>query len=132
MQVIDAMHHYTVHQHANVHRASYPRAAEATRCYETARQRIATFINASAEHLSLQPSSTVALNMLAQVAIDWQPGDEILVSAAEHHANFIPWQMLANKHQLKLVVAPVCRQTGVLESFDKFISARTRLIALTM
>ena len=100
--VIDAVSRYYEHSHANVHRGVHALSQEATDLFEGARRRVQHFINArSPREIVFVRGTTEAINLVAQ---SWgrsrlQPGDEILVSHLEHHANIVPWQLL-------------CEQTG--------------------
>lgn len=119
--------------HASVHRSSHAASRVATAELEQARYAIAEFIGASGNDLCLPASTTVALNLLAeQLPIGWQPGDEIVLSVAEHHANILPWQRLAARHQLRLIWLELDRQTGSLvANWQQLFSPRTKLLAVT-
>jgi cysteine desulfurase/selenocysteine lyase len=100
LPVIEAMNHYYRRINANVHRGIHRLSEEATNAYEGARERIARFINAadSAEVIYVR-NATEGFNL---VAYSWgranlQPGDEILITAMEHHANIVPWQIMASR-----------------------------------
>jgi len=111
--VMHAFTDYYQQHHANVHRASHQLGRAATDELEAARATLASFIGASAANVALLPSTTAALNGLAQqLPVKWQAGDEILLSNAEHHANILPWQRLAKEHQLTLRYIRSDRQTG--------------------
>ena len=130
--VLQAYTAYYQQHHANVHRASHQLGRAATTALEQARTALADFIGANAENVTLQASTTAALNGLAQqLPIDWQAGDEILLSAAEHHANILPWQRLAQLHDLKLRYIPIDRQTGELGAWQHLLNARTRVVSVT-
>lgn len=130
--VLDAMQDYVIHQHANAHRGAHGRARAATQAYEDARIRVAAFIGADAGNLAFTASTTAALNQLTAVAINWQAGDEIVISASEHHANILPWQRLAERLALTLKVIPVSNATGQLIEPEQYLGPRTRLLAVTM
>ncbi len=119
--------------HASVHRSSHAASRAATSLLEQARAQIAAFIGADAGNLCLPASTTVALNMLAeQLPIDWQAGDEIILSVAEHHANLLPWQRLAARHQLRLRWLELDPQTGVLApGWQQQFNARSKVLAVT-
>ena len=121
------------HQHASVHRSSHGASRSATALLEQARQSIASFIGADAADLCLPASTTAALNLLAQqLPINWQPGDEIILSVAEHHANLLPWQRLAAQHQLTLKWLEFDHHSGALASgWQQLFSPRTKLLAVT-
>ena len=99
-QVIEAMDHYYRHLHANVHRGIHTLSEAATNAYESARERVARFINApEPETIVFVRNATEAINL---VAATWgrrnvREGDEILLTEMEHHANLVPWMMLAEE-----------------------------------
>lgn len=119
--------------HASVHRSSHSASRNATALVEQARQQIAAFIGADASNLCLPASTTLALNMVAeQLPIDWQAGDEIIVSVAEHHANILPWQRLAARHQLRLRWLELDTNSGGLTAdWQQLFNQRTKLLAVT-
>lgn len=130
--VMQAFTDYYQQHHANVHRASHQLGRAATSALETARSTLASFIGASAANVALLPSTTAALNGLAQqVPVKWQAGDEILLSTAEHHANILPWQRLANEHQLILRYIPIDPETGDLGDWQALLNERTRVVSIT-
>jgi SufS family cysteine desulfurase len=130
--VLQAYTDYYQQHHANVHRASHQLGRAATTALETARAKLAEFIGASTEQVALVASTTSALNGLAeQLPVQWQAGDEILLSTAEHHANILPWQRLAKKHGLILRYIPIDRETGELREWREFLTARTRVVSIT-
>jgi cysteine desulfurase/selenocysteine lyase len=99
-QVLDAMRDFYEHSYANVHRGVYRLAERATTGYETARRKVAAFVNAPSEReVVFTRSATEALNL---VAYAWgldnlRPGDVVVVTELEHHSNFVPWQYIANR-----------------------------------
>lgn len=131
--VLDAVAYYETHDHANVHRGVHTLSQRATDDYEGARDKLAQFINAgSRREIVFTRGTTEAINLVAAsfVAGRIKPGDEILITHLEHHANIVPWQMLAEKTGARLVVAPV-NDRGELE-FEAFLgrlSESTRLVA---
>ncbi len=116
-----------------VHRGVHARAAEATQAYEDARRAIGHAVGAAAEQVVLGRGTTEALNVVARGVAESQlgPGDEVLVSALDHHAHLVSWQRAAARASARLVVAPVDVQ-GVLaaSSVVARINARTRVVAL--
>src|SRR5262245_11924855 len=108
--VIDAVDHYETHLHANVHRGVHSLSQLATDAYEGARERARRFLNAaSTREIVFVRGTTEAINLVAQT---WGrgnvgPDDEIIVSALEHHANLVPWQMLATATGARLRVIPI-------------------------
>jgi cysteine desulfurase/selenocysteine lyase len=108
--VIDAMSGYYETTHANVHRGVYGIAAEATRLFENARATAARFVNApSPDGIVFTKNVTEALNLVAQSwgRANLKPGDAVLLSETEHHANLVPWLMLAESHGIELRYLPV-------------------------
>jgi cysteine desulfurase/selenocysteine lyase len=133
--VIDALVRYYEQYNANVHRGIYRIAEQATEAYEAARAKVAGFINAgSPAELVFTRSTTEAINL---VAYSWgranvRAGDEILVTEMEHHSNLVPWQMLAAERDARLLVVPFDDQGMlVVADFDRLLSERTKLVALT-
>jgi cysteine desulfurase/selenocysteine lyase len=134
LQVLRAVENYETHSHANVHRGVHALSQAATAAFEGARERVRRFINAgSTREIIFTRGTTEAINLVAQA---WarsrlQPGDEILITALEHHANIVPWQMVREQTGCTLKVAPINRR-GELE-FDalaELLSSRTRLVAV--
>ena len=133
-QVIDAISRYYEHDHANVHRGVHTLSQRATDAFEGARERVRQFINAAhSREIIFTRGTTEAINLVAQSygRSRFQAGDEIIISALEHHANIVPWQLLCEQTGAKLRVIPI-NQTGEVE-YDRFLellSDRTRLLAL--
>ena len=131
--VLDAiMDFYSMHG-ANIHRGIYTLAEETTVLYEAARQTVADFIGVSTDEIIFTKGATESINAVAATwAIDTiKPGDQIVISAMEHHANFVPWQQCAAQTGAKLVVIPV-RQDGTLEldNLDALFGSRTKIVAI--
>ena len=134
LPVLRAIEDYQMHSHANVHRGVHLLSQEATAAYEGARDRVRRFINArSAREIIFVRGTTEAINLVAQSYARPRlgPGDEILITALEHHANIVPWQMVRDQTGCSLVVAPI-NQRGevVLDELLARLSPRTRLLAL--
>ena len=132
--VIDAEAHYYEEIHANVHRGVHTLSQLATEAYEGARDKVRRFINAaSVREIVLVRGTTEAINLVAQsfARPRLAPGDEILITWLEHHANIVPWQLLAEQTGAKLRVAPINQAGEVeMEAFERLLSARTRLVAV--
>jgi len=131
--VVRAVEDYELNSHANVHRGVHLLSQEATNAYEGARDRVKRFLNArSSREIVFVRGTTEGINLVAQSYARPRlgPGDEILITALEHHANIVPWQMVRDQTGCSLVVAPI-NQRGELiyEEFVKRLSARTRLVA---
>jgi cysteine desulfurase/selenocysteine lyase len=132
--VLETMREYYEEYSANVARGLYPLSEKATREYETAREALARFVNASrAEEIVFTRGTTESLNLLAYVLEnDIRTGDEIAVTIAEHHSNFLPWQALAKRRGATLNILPV-DATGRIErtSLETILSSRTKILALS-
>jgi cysteine desulfurase/selenocysteine lyase len=133
-QVLRAVEDYETHSHANVHRGVHALSQAATGAYEGARERVRRFINArTTREIIFVRGTTEAINLVAQA---WArprlaPGDEILITALEHHANIVPWQMVCEQTGATLKVAPINRRGEVEpEEFLKLLGTRTRLVAM--
>jgi cysteine desulfurase/selenocysteine lyase len=131
--VIARLVHFYEHENSNIHRAAHELAARATDAYEEARQTVTRFINASdASEIVFVRGATEAINLVAQ---SWGrqnvgAGDEILITHLEHHANIVPWQLLAAEKGAKLRVAPVDDSGQVrLDEFQRLLNRRTRIVA---
>jgi cysteine desulfurase/selenocysteine lyase len=131
--VLDAMRAYYERDNANPHRGAYALSARATDRYHAARARIASFLGASdAECLIFTRGTTESLNL---VATAWghaniREGDEIVVTALEHHANFVPWQQLCAARGARFLVCPLTEDHRVdLEALRAMVGPRTRVVA---
>jgi cysteine desulfurase/selenocysteine lyase len=134
LQVIRAVDDYEMHSHANVHRGVHALSQAATSAFEGARERVRRFINAGAtREIIFTRGTTEGINLVAQAYARprFGPGDEILITALEHHSNIVPWQMVCEQTGCALKVAPINRR-GELESdaFTQLLSPRTRLVAV--
>jgi cysteine desulfurase/selenocysteine lyase len=134
LAVIEAVDHYERTSHANVHRGVYQLSQKATDAFEGARERVRRFLNASSlKEVVFTRGTTESINLVAQ---SWGqrlgPGDEILITWMEHHANIVPWQMLCQRTGATLKVAPIDRRGELdLDAFRALISSRTKLVAFT-
>jgi cysteine desulfurase/selenocysteine lyase len=132
--VIEAVSRYYEHDHANVHRGVHTLSQRATDAYEGARETIRRFINArDTKEIVFVRGTTEAVNLVAQsfARPGFQPGDEIIISALEHHANIVPWQLLREQVGAVLKIIPINEQGEVdFIEFQKLIGPRTRLLAL--
>ncbi len=131
--VIDAVDDYERHHHANIHRGVHTLSQEATAMYESARDRVARFINArSRTEIIFVRGTTEAINLIAQsyARPTLQPGDEVLITHLEHHANIVPWQMVCEQTGAKLIVAPMDAHGEVhLDAVVALMNARTKILA---
>ena len=134
-QVIQALVDYYEGYNANVHRGVHALSMESTERYEDARAKVASFINAAhAESLIWTRNTTEAINVVANSwgADNIKPGDEIVVTALEHHSNLVPWQQVARKQGAKVRVLPLTDdQTLDVDAAEEIIGPRTRLLAVT-
>jgi cysteine desulfurase/selenocysteine lyase len=133
--VIDRLSYFYAHENSNIHRAAHELAARATDAYEEARETVRRFIGApKAEQNIFVRGTTEAINL---VAYAWGgkhlgPGDEILITHLEHHANIVPWQLLSQQTGAILKVAPVDEAGNLLLSeFEDLLGPKTKLVAVT-
>lgn len=132
--VIEAVARYERTSHANVHRGVYELSQKATDAFEGARERVRRFLNAaSTREVIFTRGTTEAINLVAQtLGTRIGPGDEILITWMEHHANIVPWQMLCQRTGASLRVVPIDRRGELdLEAFQRLLGPRTRLVAFT-
>jgi cysteine desulfurase / selenocysteine lyase len=131
--VIDAVDDYERHHHANIHRGVHTLSQEATALYESARDRLVRFINArSRSEIIFVRGTTEAINLAAQsyARPTLRPGDEVLITHLEHHANIVPWQMVCEQTGAKLVVAPMDAAGEVhLDAVVALMNPRTKILA---
>lgn len=135
-QVIERLTYFYAHENSNIHRAAHELAARATDAYEGAREKISRFINArSTNEIIFVRGTTEAINL---VASSWgeeylQQGDEIIITHLEHHANIVPWQLLAKKKGLTIKVIPVDDDGQVLlDEYARLLNPKTKLVAFTL
>lgn len=131
--VIDAVRHFYEYSNANVHRGVHQLSVEASEAFEEARRSLAQFINASLDReVVFTRGTTEAINLVANSFLhDIQPGDEIVITHMEHHANIVPWQLLCQKTGAVLRVAPI-NELGELDlaAFEQLLGERTRLVGI--
>lgn len=131
--VIDAVGHYYQNLTANPHRGAYQLSSDATAAYEEARQTVAGFIGAESDEVVFTAGTTESINMAA-LALGFrglEPGDEILITIAEHHSNLLPWQRLAKQQGVKLRYL-YTDENGTIPTgqWQEKINQRTRIMAL--
>jgi cysteine desulfurase/selenocysteine lyase len=139
VQVLDAERFFYTHHNAAAHRGSHLLAEEASAAYEGARSTLAAFIGADVDEVIFTKSATESLNLIAYSFSNTQsgsfalaPGDEILVSEMEHHANLIPWQQLAKRTGALLKWFSVTADGRLdIENIDQLINSRTKIVAIT-
>jgi cysteine desulfurase/selenocysteine lyase len=133
--VIDAISRFYENDNSNIHRGAHTLAARATDAFELARQKVQTFLGASSsKDIVFVRGTTEGINLIAQTygRKFLQPGDEIILSTLEHHANIVPWQMIAREKGAVIRVIPVNdRGEIMLDAYEALLGPRTKLVALT-
>jgi cysteine desulfurase/selenocysteine lyase len=133
--VIDAISHFYTHDNANVHRGVHFLSERSTAAFEGAREKVARFLHAKdVKEIVFVRGTTEAINLVVQTfgRKNVGPGDEVLITAIEHHANIVPWQMLCEQVGAKLKYIPVDTNGDlVLDGLDELLTPRTRILALT-
>lgn len=133
--VIDAVSHYYESGNANVHRGVYALSESATAAYEGTRAKVARFLNAREDReIIYVRGTTEAINLVASSfgRLKVKAGDEILVSAMEHHSNIVPWQMLAEQTGAGLKVIPMNERGELkLDEYQKLLTPKVRIVAVT-
>ena len=134
VSVIEAVNDYERLHHANVHRGVHQLSQEATAMFEQARERVRRFVNAaSTRQVIFTRGTTESINLVAQsyARPRLKPGDEILLTTLEHHANIVPWQLVAEQTGAKVRAVPMDRRGVVsLEDFAAHLTDRTRIVAV--
>ena len=134
LPVLRAVEDYETHSHANVHRGVHALSQAATEAFEGARERVRRFIDArSSREIIFVRGTTEGINLVAQSYARPRlgAGDEILITALEHHANIVPWQMVCEQTGATLKVAPIDRRGELLfDEFLKLLTPRTRIVAV--
>ena len=133
--VIDAISHYYAFDNANIHRGVHLLSEFATDAYEAARLTVQRFLNAEdRREIIFVRGATEAINLVAQTygRVHVGAGDEIIISAMEHHSNIVPWQMLCEEKGARLRIAPI-NDNGelLLDEFEALMSSKTKLVAIT-
>ncbi|MBR1687782.1 MAG: cysteine desulfurase [Prevotella sp.] len=133
-QVIDKISEYYRTYNSNIHRGAHTLAARATDAYEKARETVARFINApSAENIVFVRGTTEGINLIAQTFGRQYvtPGDNIIVSTLDHHANIVPWQQVAHEQGAELRAIPIDRNGDlILSELERLITPRTRIVSV--
>jgi len=132
--VIDSIVHLYSHDYANVHRGVHTLSVRSTDLFEAARTKVKDFINAASEkEIIFVKGATEAINLVAQTygKTHIKPGDEIIISAMEHHSNIVPWQMLCEQTGAVLKVAPINLQGELIfDEFENLINDKTKLVSV--
>ena len=133
-QVIDKISDYYRTYNSNIHRGAHTLAARATDAYEEAREKVQRFINAgSSEEIIFVRGTTEGINLVAQTygRQFLTPGDEVIVSELDHHANIVPWQQIAHEKGATLKAIPTDRNGDlILSEFERIITPRTRFVSV--
>jgi cysteine desulfurase / selenocysteine lyase len=132
--VIDSISHFYRHDYANIHRGVHTLSVRATDKFESAREKVREFINAaSTKEIIFVRGATEAVNLIAQTfgKANIKAGDEIVITAMEHHSNIVPWQMLCEETGAVLKVAPMNAQGELIyPEFESLLNAKTKLVAV--
>ncbi|HWB98984.1 MAG TPA: cysteine desulfurase [Bryobacteraceae bacterium] len=132
--VIEAIQHFYTADCSNIHRGVHELSERSTQAYEEAREKVREFLGArEAREIVFVRGTTEGINLVAQTYGRQHvgAGDEVLITALEHHSNIVPWQILCEEKQAVLRVAPINeRGEVVLEEFEKLLNERTRIVAL--
>lgn len=132
--VLDAINKYYSKDNANIHRGVHFMSQRATTEFEEARNIIQKYINArKSEEIIFTKGTTDGINLVAfSFGELLKEGDEILITAMEHHSNIVPWQMLCERKKLTLKVAPINKKGElIMEEFDQLLSEKTKLVSVT-
>jgi len=133
--VIDATSHFYAHDNSNIHRAAHALAARSTDLFEGGREKVRQFLGAAdAREIIFTRGTTEAINLVANAygQKNIGVGDEILLTRLEHHANIVPWQLLAQRTGAQIRVVPINdRGELILEEYVKLLSPRTKIVSVT-
>lgn len=134
-QVVDAIQAYYTHINSNIHRGVHHLSQQATDAYEITRRKVRGFINAAHEHeVILTSGTTHGINLVASCfgKAFIKPGDEMIISAMEHHSNIVPWHMLCEDRGAVLRIIPVTEEGELdMEAYRALLNERTKLVAVT-
>lgn len=132
--VIDAVEKHRKRDHANVHRGVHTLSERSTNAYESARDKAQRFLRAAKrEEIVFTKGTTESINLVAASygAQNLRPGDEVLITAMEHHSNIVPWQLICERTGARLVPAPITDDGELdLDAFDSLLSERTKIAAI--
>lgn len=133
-QVIERLSEFYLHEYGTVRRGVYLLSQEATKTFEGVRASAARFLNAGrAEEVVFVRGVTEGMNLLANSLGEWrlEPGDEILISEMEHHANILPWQFVAKRTGAKIIVAPITDKGDIdLDALRERVTSRTKIVSI--
>ncbi|MFT4024125.1 MAG: cysteine desulfurase [Flavihumibacter sp.] len=134
-QVIEALDNYYTQYNSNVHRGVHYLSQQATEAYELSRKKMAAYIHAKHEHeLIFTKGTTSAINLVSNSFGRklLQAGDEVLISAMEHHSNIVPWQLICEEKGAALKVVPINDRGELdMEAFDRLLTPRVKIVAIT-
>ncbi|XZE46887.1 SufS family cysteine desulfurase [Pirellulaceae bacterium SH467] len=134
LAVIEALSHFYACDYSNIHRAAHSLAARATDHYEASRETVKQFIGAeSTKDIVFVRGTTEGINFIAQTCKSFlNEGDEILLTEMEHHANIVPWQLLADEMRLRIRVIPFNDQGDILiDEYRRLLTHRTKIVSVT-
>lgn len=132
--VIDRLVNFYRHEYANIHRGLYPLSEEASDAYDKARARVARFLGAAKDEIIFTRNATEAINLVAYAYGDnfLRPGDLVLTSLLEHHANIVPWQLLKERRRLRLAAIPIDGAGDIdLARYEMLLAREPKLVAIT-
>ena len=132
--VIDKIKTFYEKENANIHRGVHSLSQEATTAYEQARLKVSNYLNAKSDaEIIFTKGTTDGINLIASSFGELlHPGDEVLISAMEHHSNIVPWQLLESRKKIKLKVIPIHDSGEIdLKSFEKLLNEKTKLVSIT-
>ncbi len=132
--VIDAIVDYYKNKHANVHRGVYELSQKATDAFELGRERVRKFLNAeSSDEIIFTRGTSESINLVASAFGKKyiNEGDEVIISAMEHHSNIVPWQMICEERKAKLRIIPINEKGEILlDKYESLISAKTKIVSI--
>lgn len=135
VQVVDTLRNMYLDHHANVHRGVHCLSNEATAAMERTRSHLREYLNAeSTDEIIFTRGTTEAINLVAASYCHLlQPGDEIILTVMEHHSNIVPWQLAAQRNNLKIMVVPLASDMSTLDldAYEALFTERTRVVAFT-
>jgi len=133
--VVERLTDYYFRENSNIHRGAHFLSQQATEAYETARETVMDYLNANFKHeIIFTRGTTESINLVASSFSKKfvKRGDEILISAMEHHSNIVPWQMACQEHGAELKVIPMNeRGELIMNEYEKLLSDKTRIVAVT-
>lgn len=134
VQVAERLDHYHRHEHANVHRGIHTLSQTATDAYELTRKKVRNFIHAAShEEIIYTTGTTDSINLVANSygAVNFSEGDEIILSEMEHHANIVPWQMIAGRTGAVIRVVPMTDEGELdMEAYKNLLGNKTKMVAV--